>query len=96
VSSNVAQSYPYSSETEAERAAAVAAAIATDATLAERLAAETTALGEVVPAENGAPPRWWTWVCPKDVRGRLHVAGYALERHALYTICDTCGSTFLR
>ena len=37
------------------------------------------------------------WVCPVgDLSGRLHVAGYALERHGLYTVCDTCGQTFLR
>ena len=41
--------------------------------------------------------RWWIWVCPTgDFKGRLHVAGYAIERHALYTVCDTHGDTFLR
>lgn len=96
MSSNVSQSYPYSSETEPERAAAVDAAVAKDPSLAEKLETEATPLGEVGPAEHGAPARWWTWVCPKDVTGRLHVAGYARERHALFTVCDACGSTFLR
>ena len=41
--------------------------------------------------------RWWTWVCPSDdFTGRLHAAGHARERHAVYTVCDTCGRTFLR
>jgi hypothetical protein len=97
VSSNVSQSYPYSSETEEQRAAAVAAALAAFEGLADRIRAESTPLDEARPPENGAPTTWWTWVCPKgDARGRLHVVGYARERHALVTVCDTCGATFLR
>jgi hypothetical protein len=97
VSSNVSQSYPYASESEEERAAAVEAALGAFEGLRERVASEATALGEVGPADHGAPPRWWVWVCPRDdARGRLHVAGYAADRHALYTVCDTCGRTFLR
>ena len=97
MSSNVSQSYPYSSETEEQRAAAVAAALAAFEGLADRIRADSTPLGEPSPAESGAPTTWWTWVCPKgDARGRLHVAGYARERHALVTVCDTCGATFLR
>ena len=97
MSSNIGQSYPYSRESEAERAAAVAGALATFSGLAERVAAEAAPLGDPVPADHGAPVTWWTWVCPKgDASGRLHVAGYARERHALYTVCDTCGATFLR
>jgi len=97
VSSNVSQTYPYSQETEEQRAAAVAAAFDAFGGLQERVAAEATPLGETHPAANGAPVTWWTWVCPKgDFSGRLHVAGYALERHALYAVCDTCGTTFLR
>jgi hypothetical protein len=92
VTSNVAQNYPYGSETEAERAAAVEGAFATFEGLREKVAAESTPLGE--PDESG---RWWVWVCPTDdYTGRLHAAGYARERHALYTVCDTCGRTFLR
>ena len=97
MSSNISQSYPYGSESEAERAAAVARAMERFEGLADRVAAETTPLGEVGPADNGAPARWWVWVCPKgDASGRLHVAGYARDRHALFTVCDTCGATYLR
>lgn len=96
MSSNISQSYPYSSESELERAAAIDAAVAGFEGLDERIAAEATPLGDPQPAENGAPPRWWTWVCPTDIEGRLHVAGYARDRHALFTVCDQCGSAFLR
>ena len=97
MSSNVAQSYPYTSETEDERAAAVAAAIERFEGLADKIASESSALPDLGPAEPGQPHRWWVFVCPRDdFAGRLHVAGYAGERHALYTVCDTCGSTYLR
>jgi hypothetical protein len=97
VSSNVAQNYPYTSETEEERAAAIAAAVERFEGLADRIKAESTPLPEVSAGEPGAPHRWWVFVCPRgDFDGRLHVAGYGLERHALYTVCDTCGSSFLR
>jgi hypothetical protein len=97
VTSNISQSYPYSSETEAERNAAVAAAIDRFEGLAERIATEASPLPELPEAEPGAPHRWWVFVCPRDdFKGRLHVAGYAVERHALYTVCDTCGTSFLR
>ena len=89
MSSNVGQNYPYASETEAERSAAVAAALEQFEGLRAKVEAETS------PLEPG--DRWWTWVCPKhDFTGRLHTAGYALELHGVYTVCDTCGSTFLR
>jgi hypothetical protein len=45
VTSNVGQNYPYSSETETERAARVEAIAGAQAGLAERIAAETTPLG---------------------------------------------------
>jgi hypothetical protein len=97
VSSNVSQSYPYGSESEAERAAAVSQATEAFPGLADRIAVETSPLGDVGPADHGAPARWWTWVCPKDdASGRLHVAGYARDRHGLFTVCDTCGTTYLR
>jgi hypothetical protein len=97
VSSNVSQHYPYASESEEERAAAVAKAFDDFAGLEDRVAGEITPLGDVGPADNGAPATWWTWVCPMgDFRGRLHVAGFARDRHAVYTVCDTCGETFLR
>ena len=92
MTSNVAQNYPYGSETEAERAAAVEAAVERFDGLSDRLAAEATPLGE--PGDGG---RWWVWVCPTgEFTGRLHAAGHARERHALYTVCDDCGRSFLR
>ena len=92
MSSNVAQNYPYGSETEAKRAAAVDTAVKAFEGLGERIAAEATPLG----AADGEA-RWWTWVCPADdLGGRLHVAGYAGERHAMYAVCDRCGRSFLR
>jgi hypothetical protein len=97
VSSNISQNYPYASETEEERAAAVEKAFATFPGLREKVEAEATPLGQVEPEDHGAPVRWWVWVCPgEDFKGRLHVAGYARERHALYTVCDTHGDTYLR
>lgn len=97
MSSNVSQSYPYSAETENERAAAVADAVQRFEGLGDRIAAEADPLPDKPPAEPGQPHRWWVFVCPRDdFKGRLHVAGYARERHALYTVCDTCGQSFLR
>lgn len=92
MSSNVAQNYPYTSESEAERAAAVEDAFAGFEGLRARVDAEASPLGEIGPDE-----RWWVWICPADgFTGRLHVAGYGLDRHAVYTICAGCGRTFLR
>lgn len=90
MTSNVGQSYPYSSETEAERAAHVAATVAAHDGLADKIAAETTPLD--------VNDRWWTWKCPTaGCSGFLHVAGYAHDLHALYVVCDgTCARTFLR
>ena len=96
VSSNVGQNYPYSSETEADREAVVARLTAQFADLGERIARESTPLGELPPAEPGQPSLWWTFVCPQHIDGRLHVAGYAREKHALYTVCDQGGESFLR
>lgn len=92
MSSNIAQNFPYGSETETERAAAVAGAVSAFEGLGDRIADEATPPGD--PAEGG---RWWVWACPADAAtGRLHVAGYARERHAVYTVCDGCGRSFLR
>jgi hypothetical protein len=90
VTSNVGQSYPYSSEAEVERASRVQAAVAAHEGLADKVKAETTPLD--------ANDRWWTWKCPTHgCDGILHVAGYARDLHALYVVCDgTCGKTFLR
>ncbi|MDP8903773.1 MAG: hypothetical protein M3N29_00395 [Chloroflexota bacterium] len=96
MSSNVAQNYPYTTETEDERAAAIAGALERFDGLAERIASEASPLPALPPAEPGKPHRWWVFVCPRDVDGRLHVAGHASERHALYTICDIGGESYLR
>jgi hypothetical protein len=87
VTSNVSQSYPYSSETEADRAAAVAATLATHEGVDATLAAES------IPLDAG--DRWWTYH-HAGCGGLLHVAGYARERHAVVTLCDRCGRTALR
>ena len=90
MSSNVGQNYPYTSETEEERAAVIARLVAEREGLAEQLAAETTPLD--------GDDRWWVWKCPtKGCNGLLHVAGYAVDKHALVVVCDgTCGKVFLR
>ena len=90
MTSNVGQNYPYTSETEAERAAQIASLVAARADLAGVLAAESTPLD--------ANERWWVWKCPTPgCPGLLHTAGYAAERRAVYVVCDgTCGKTFLR
>jgi hypothetical protein len=89
VSSNIAQNYPYSSETEPERAATVSSAIARTEGLADKVKAESIGL----PAED----RWWVWKCTnRGCPGLLHAAGYARNARAVYTICDTCGKTSLR
>ena len=90
MTSNVGQNYPYTSETEAERAARVAALVAARDGLADTLAAESTPLD--------AKDRWWVWKCPTaGCPGLLHAAGYAVEHHAVYVVCDgTCAKTFLR
>ena len=96
MSSNVGQNYPYTSETEAERAAAVERAKRDFADATDRIAKESTPLEALPEPEPGQPHRWWVFVCPQHIDGRLHVAGYALEKHALYTVCDQGGESFLR
>ncbi len=90
MSSNVGQNYPYSSETEAERAARIAALVAEREGLADKLAGETSP-----PDEH---ERWWVWKCPTPgCPGLLHAAGYARDNRAVYVVCDgTCARTFLR
>ena len=89
MSSNIGQNYPYSSESEAGRAAAVEATVAAHEGLAETIAAESTPLGSDV--------RWWTWRCRRPgCGGVVHAAGYARDSHAVYVVCDRCGSTSLR
>jgi len=90
VTSNVGQSYPYSSESEAERAAVIAALVEAREGLADKLKAETNPLDQA--------ERRWVYKCPtKGCVGLLHAAGYAVEKHAVFVICDgTCAKTFLR
>ncbi len=90
MTSNVGQSYPYTSETEGQRAEQIASLIAARDDLAAKIAAETTPLD--------ANERWWVWKCPTSgCPGLLHVAGYAVDLHAVYVVCDgTCAKTFLR
>ncbi len=90
MTSNVGQNYPYTSESDAERATRIESLVAERDGLSDTLAGETTPLDE--------HDRWWVWKCPtKGCPGLLHVAGYALEKHALFVVCDgTCAKTFLR
>ena len=90
MTSNVGQNYPYTSESEAERAARIAKLVAEREGLADTLAADATPLDD--------NDRWWVWKCPtKGCPGLLHAAGYPREKHAIFAVCDgTCGKTFLR
>lgn len=90
MTSNVGQSYPYTSESEPERASTIAELVSAREGLAAIVAADTTALDD--------NERWWVWKCPTaGCPGLLHVAGYARDLHAVFTVCDgTCAKTFLR
>ena len=90
MTSNVGQSYPYTSETESGRSAVIAGLAAARDGLAKVLADETTPLD--------ANDRWWVWKCPTTgCPGLLHAAGYARDLHAVFVVCDgTCAKTFLR
>jgi hypothetical protein len=90
VSSNVGQNYPYTSETEAERAVAIGQLTAERDGLADRIAAEATPLDE--------NDRWWVWKCPTPgCPGLLHAAGYSRENRGLFVVCDgSCAKTFRR
>jgi hypothetical protein len=90
VTSNVGQNYPYTSETAAERSAAVERLVGARDGLADRIAAESTPLDE--------NERWWVWKCPTPgCPGLLHAAGYARDNHAVFVVCDgTCAKTYLR
>ena len=90
MTSNVGQNYPYSSESEGDRASRVGAVVEAREGLADKISAETTPLDD--------QDRWWTWKCPTPgCRGILHAAGYARDLHAVYVVCDgECGQTFLR
>jgi hypothetical protein len=90
VTSNVGQNYPYTSETEGDRASAIARLVSVREGLGDTINAETTPLD--------ANERWWVWKCPtKGCPGLLHAAGYARDLHAVWVVCDgTCAKTFLR
>jgi hypothetical protein len=90
VTSNVGQSYPYTSESEAERAARIAKLVAEREGLADKITTDATPLD--------ANDRWWVWKCPTaGCPGLLHAAGYSRDKHAIFVVCDgTCGKTFLR
>lgn len=89
MSSNIAQNYPYSSESEAERVASLARALAGHEGLADKVKAESIAL----PGES----RRWVWKCPtRACPGLLHEAGFARNARAVYALCDTCGKAYLR
>ena len=96
MTSNVAQSYPYTTETETERSAAVERATAQFEGLSKKIDEESQPITDLDVDEPGRPNRSWVYVCPRHVTGRLHVAGYARERHALYVVCDEGGETYLR
>ncbi len=90
MTSNVGQNYPYTSETEGERARAVARLVESREGLSDTIAADATPLD--------SNERWWVWKCPTpSCAGLLHAAGYARDKHAVFVVCDgTCGKTFLR
>lgn len=89
MSSNIAQNYPYSSESELERAASVARALAGHEGLADKVRSESIGLEP--------ESRWWVWKCPTPAcPGLLHAAGFARNARAVYSLCDTCGKTYLR
>ncbi len=88
---NVAQSYPYKRESEAERAAAIAATLAAREGLAEKLGAEA------LPYDGADGDEAWAWRCRTvGCPGVLHTAGYARERRAIVALCDGCGLIALR
>jgi len=90
VTSNIGQNYPYTSESEADRAARIAKLVAEREGLKDTIATQATPLDE--------NERWWVWKCPtKGCPGLLHAAGYSMEKHAVFVVCDgSCGKTFLR
>ncbi len=89
--SNVAQSYPYKLESEAERAAAITATLAAREGLAERLAAEA------LPYDNSPDGEAWAWRCRSvGCPGVMHTAGYARDSYGLVALCDACGTIALR
>ncbi|MCX5978156.1 MAG: hypothetical protein NTW70_01485 [Chloroflexi bacterium] len=88
---NVAQSYPYKRESEADRAAAIAGTLGAREGLAEKLSAEA------LPYDGADGDEAWAWRCRTvGCPGVLHTAGYAREKHAIVALCDGCGQIALR
>ena len=88
---NVAQSYPYKRESEAERAADIAATLAAREGLAEKLSTEA------LPYDGADGDEAWAWRCRiVGCPGVLHTAGYAREKRAIVALCDGCGLIALR
>ena len=89
MASNLGQNYPYASESEAERSAALDRTYSANADLAAKVQSES------MPGPR--EPRSWVWKCPtRGCSGLLHTAGFARNARAVYTVCDTCGKTYLR
>ena len=92
MTSNISQAYPYSSETEAERARPSRGRRQPlrDSTYDDR----GRGLAPASPAPD-PDERWWTYH-HGGCGGTLHAAGYARDQHAVYVVCDRCGKTALR
>jgi hypothetical protein len=89
MASNLGQNYPYASESEAERSAALDRTYSANTDLAAKVQSES------MPGPR--EPRSWVWKCPTpQCSGLLHTAGFARNARAIYTVCDTCGKTYLR
>ena len=89
MSSNLGQNYPYASESEPERAAAIERTLTAHPDLAAKVQSESMA--------GPIEPRSWVWKCPTAAcSGLLHMAGFARNVRAVYTVCDSCGKTYLR
>ncbi len=93
MSSNIGQNYPYGSETESQRAAAVEHASGAFDGLGARIAAEATPLagrpagpttGGCGPVPPTAPSEDSTWRATHASATRI------------FTVCDNCGKSFLR
>ena len=81
MSSNVSQNYPYSSESEEERAAAVAAAFAAIEGLEDKVAAETTPLGRTRPARTAPPSSGGPGSAPSASRADSTWPATPVDRH---------------
>jgi hypothetical protein len=89
MSSNLGQNYPYASESEPERAAAIDRTLTAHPDLAAKVQSESM--------PGPAEPRSWVWKCPTPAcSGLLHMAGFARNVRAVYVVCDSCGKTYLR